>query len=56
MAEKEIRREVLQKMVNEMSITDVAKELGVSKQTIYNLIKRHGLEKPDRANRVVVVD
>ena len=56
MGDIEIRKEDLQRMIDEMPITDVAKKLGVSTQTVYNLIRRHGLVKPDRSTRVVVVE
>jgi transposase len=56
MAEIEIKKDKLQEMINTLSIAEVAKVLGVTKQTVYNLVRRHGLDKPDRMTRVVVID
>ena len=55
MGDIEIRKEDLQRMIDSMPITVVAKEVGVSTQTVYKLIGRHGLVKRERSTRGVGV-
>jgi hypothetical protein len=53
---KEITKEWLRKRYHEISVQDLADELGVTKVTVYSLLDRAGIPRKGYRNRVVIVD